>query len=125
MEKLTTARLALARFREILDETPSLIVRDATVQRFEFSFEAISAAMQSWLLDRHGREARSPKSAARELFAVGDCTEEQAISFQLLTDLRNKTVHTYNEALADDIYTRRHALYRDLADILDCLRKEA
>ena len=121
MEKLIQARQALARFGEVLELPYSEIVRDATLQRFEFTFEATSSAIQQWLKVRHGREAGSPKAAARALFAVGDCTEDQSVGFQKLTDFRNKTVHTYNESLANEVYVQRHALHRQLAELLDCL----
>jgi nucleotidyltransferase substrate binding protein (TIGR01987 family) len=122
VEKLIQARQALVRFGELLERPFDDITRDATLQRFEFTFEATSAAIQQWLKVRHGREAGSPKGAARALFAVGDCTEEQSISFQKMTDFRNKTVHTYNENLADEVYALRHELHRQLAEILACLK---
>lgn len=121
MEKLIQARQAFSRFQEILDLPYDGIVRDAMLQRFEFTFEAIIAAMQQWLKVRHGREANSPKSAARALFAVGDCTEPQSVEFQMLTDLRNKTLYTYNENIANEIYARRHEIHRQFADILACM----
>jgi nucleotidyltransferase substrate binding protein (TIGR01987 family) len=122
MEKLKQARQALLRFGEILEVPFSDLVRDATMQRFEFTFEATSAAIQEWLKVRHGREVRSPKAAARELFSVGDCTEFQSTQFLQLTDFRNKTVHTYNENLANEVYERRRELHSSLAELLDCLK---
>lgn len=46
MEKLNQARQALTRFGEVLDLPFDAVIRDATLQRFEFTFEATSAAIQ-------------------------------------------------------------------------------
>jgi uncharacterized protein YutE (UPF0331/DUF86 family) len=121
VEKLSQARKALSRFGEVLNMPFTEVTRDATLQRFEFTFEAASAAVQPWLKVCHGRETGSPKSAARALFAVGACSEAQSIAFQKLTDFRNKTVHTYNESLDDEVYAQRHDLHQQLSEILDSL----
>jgi uncharacterized protein YutE (UPF0331/DUF86 family) len=123
VEKLIQARQALSRFGELMDLPYNDITRDATLQRFEFTFEATIAAIQQWLKVRHGRETASPEAAARELFAVRDCTEEQAAALRKLTDFRNKTVHTYNESLANEVYSLRRELHQQLSDILDCLQE--
>jgi hypothetical protein len=51
-ERFGVAQKALATLREVLAETnPSVIVRDAAIQRFEYTFEAFWKAGQEFLRD--------------------------------------------------------------------------
>ena len=105
-ERIQIARKALASLRE-LDELPfSKLLRDAAIQRFEYSFEAVWKAVQRYLKDIEGMDVGSPKGVARASLRVGLLTAEQTRSALVMTDDRNLTVHTYNEPLADAIYSR-------------------
>lgn len=64
-ERLLTAGKALRSLAEILKEPRTAIVRDASIQRFEYSFEAVWKAAQLYL-----REVEAWTQAHREpLFA--------------------------------------------------------
>ena len=104
-ERLAVARQALKTFEEILREPKTSIVRDAAIQRFEYTFETIWKAAQSYLKVMESLDAGSPKSAMRSSHQVGLLTEEQARCALAMADDRNLTVHTYNEALAEKIYS--------------------
>jgi nucleotidyltransferase substrate binding protein (TIGR01987 family) len=105
-ERLEIAGKALHTFLEILQEPKTRIVRDAAIQRFEYTFEAVWKSVQSYLRTIEGLEPGSPKGAIRFSQQVGLLTEEQARCALAMADDRNLTVHTYNEALADKIYSR-------------------
>ena len=94
---------ALDRLEEALAEPPSPLVRDACIQRFEFSFELGWKAIKE-SLKQQGLECQSPKSCLREAFRQGWIDDENA-GIVLLDD-RNLTSHTYDEELAEVIYKR-------------------
>ena len=107
LERLSTARKALESLQALtLDEDVSDIVRDAAIQRFEYTFEAVSKAAQRYLRDIEGLELASPKSVARACFQVGVLSEEEVRLSLAMVDDRNLTVHTYNEGLARQIFSK-------------------
>jgi nucleotidyltransferase substrate binding protein (TIGR01987 family) len=57
---------AIKTLKEILEEPFSNIVRDATIQRFEYTFEALWKFMKEYLKEREGIICNSPKSCYRE-----------------------------------------------------------
>lgn len=104
-ERIEISKSALCAFKEALDLPLSKIVRDATIQRFKFSFEAVWKLAQLYLREHEGLELASPKSVMRACLQQGLFDEEQAgLALDMARD-RNLTVHTYNEALADQIYS--------------------
>jgi nucleotidyltransferase substrate binding protein (TIGR01987 family) len=105
-EKLGVAGRALSRLREVLALKADDVVRDSAIQRFEFSFETTWKAAQLYLRVVHGTEAASPKSVIREAFRVALLSEEETARLLAVTDDRNLTSHTYNEALAQALYER-------------------
>ena len=100
------ARRALSTFEEILAEPFSVIVRDAAVQRFEYTFEAVWKFIKQYLKDKEGIVCNSPKSCFKELFGLGLLTEEETVSCLEMTDRRNDTSHTYKEEVARMIYRK-------------------
>ena len=110
MEKLELkyqdAANAFVTLRDILKEPYSVIVRDAAIQRFEYTFEALWKFIQTYLAEKEGIVANSPKTVFRELLPLGFLTEDEVAGFLEMTDRRNDTVHTYKEAVAQMIYSR-------------------
>ncbi|RZN13528.1 MAG: nucleotidyltransferase [Methanosarcinales archaeon] len=110
MEKLRRrikeAENALETLREILREPYSVIVRDATIQRFEYTFEIFWKLVKEYLYTHEGIRCNSPKSCFREASSVGALSEEQTIACLEMTDDRNLTSHTYVEEVAESIYKR-------------------
>ncbi|HYX20352.1 MAG TPA: HI0074 family nucleotidyltransferase substrate-binding subunit [Thermoanaerobaculia bacterium] len=113
--RLALARRALATLREALREPPSALVRDASIQRFEYGFETAWKAAQRFLRECEGVEAASPSAAVRQSHAVGLLEEADAREALEMVSDRNLTTHTYNEALAIRIFGRLSA-YADLID---------
>ena len=104
-ERLAVARRALETLQEIVAvEHPSRIERDAAIQRFEYTCEAVWKAAQQYLQEVEGLSLGSPKGSIRASRDVGLVTDEQATVGLEMIDDRNLTVHTYNESLAEAIY---------------------
>ncbi|HET7292885.1 MAG TPA: HI0074 family nucleotidyltransferase substrate-binding subunit [Vicinamibacteria bacterium] len=100
------ARRAVATLASVLQEPKSALVRDAAIQRFEYSFEAVWKATQRYLRDVEGVDVASPVAAIRKASAVGLLDEAAArLALEMVGD-RNLTVHTYNEPLAEEIFGR-------------------
>jgi nucleotidyltransferase substrate binding protein (TIGR01987 family) len=107
LERLTIAGQATATLREVaLLPAPTRTERDAAIQRFEYSVEAVWKAARRFPRVVEGVEVGSPKAAVRASREAGllglDATEEAL----RMVDDRNLTAHTYNEALAVAIFGR-------------------
>ncbi len=76
---------------------------DATIQRFEFTFELFWKTMKTFL-NQKGVEVNYPKDVLKEAYAT-HFLEDEAVWLGMIKD-RNLTSHTYNEALADEIFNR-------------------
>lgn len=105
--RIQMARRALATLEELTPiVSPTLVERDAAIQRFEYSTEACWKAAQSVLAIQFGLELASPKSVIRASAQNALLTEADARLAMDLVDDRNLTAHTYNEALAQAIWSR-------------------
>jgi nucleotidyltransferase substrate binding protein (TIGR01987 family) len=92
---------ALSRLHEIVAMEENDVVRDALIQRFEFTFEAAWRAAYRWL---RARGADVPEEAFVVLpraFANRLITDEGA--WNELRKKRNLTSHTYNLGLAVEV----------------------
>lgn len=91
---------------EILQQPFSTIVRDATIQRFEYTFEALWKFIKEYLKEREGIVSNSPKACFQEIFSLGFIMEEETVKFLEMTDRRNDTSHTYKEEVAQIIFSK-------------------
>lgn len=82
------------------------IERDAAIQRYEYSFEAVWKVVKRYLYVVEGVEANSPKAVIRASFDNGLLNDENAKWAMVMVDDRNLTSHTYNELLAIEILSR-------------------
>jgi len=106
-ERLTGAGRALATLEELSGlAPPSTIERDAAIKRFEYGFDVVWKASRQYLLDVNGVDERTPKSVVRAARIAGLLSDEQAEAALAMTDDRKLTVHTYNEALAREVFAR-------------------
>ena len=106
-QRLSIARRALTTLEELSElESPTKVERDAAIQRFEYTFEAVWKAAQLFLRTHEGVEAGSPKGCIRAARDVGLLLDAETGPALAMADDRNLTVHTYNEALAEVIYAR-------------------
>ena len=121
--RLQTARRALNTLHELADEPVTKVIRDASIQRFEYSFEALWKAAQAVLLEKFGLQLGSPKPAIRACLENGLLTEEEARLALAMVDHRNLTSHTYDESLADQIFAALPAYRQLMANWLERLTK--
>jgi nucleotidyltransferase substrate binding protein (TIGR01987 family) len=105
-QRLLLASKAHTTLAEILTKPLTPEIRDASIQRFEYTYEALWKAAAHYLRDVHGLDAPSPKSVIRRSMEVRILSEEEAREAMTLVNDRNLTVHTYNEDLANEIYSR-------------------
>ena len=80
------------------------INQDATIQRFEFTFELAWKLMKT-ILETEGLEAISPKNVIREGATIGLIDDPQKW-FGFLEN-RNLSVHTYKEEIAKKFINRK------------------
>lgn len=106
-QKVNTAEKALGTLFDVLDlQDVSVIERDAAIQRFEYSFEAVWKAVRAYLFEFEGIDAASPKKVLRESRNVSLLSDEQTALGLEMVDDRNLTSHTYHEGLAQRIFER-------------------
>ena len=104
MEKLAIAESALASLEAILSEPFSVIIRDATIQRFEYTSEALWKAVREWLRAKESIEENHPRGCYRALFRIGKIDEDLATRLLHALEDRNRTSHAYIEALAQSVF---------------------
>jgi nucleotidyltransferase substrate binding protein (TIGR01987 family) len=102
---------ALQTLENISKENFTTIVRDATIQRFEYTFEAMWKTVKAYLSDSEGIVCNSPKSCFRELLSSQRISVSDTELLLEMTDMRNLTSHTYIEQIAQDIYAKITADY--------------
>ena len=85
---------ALNYLDEILHEEFSVIVRDATIQRFEYTVEVFWKFVKEYLSSYEGIECYSPKSCMRELSSAGKMSDNETETLLKMIDDRNLTSHT-------------------------------
>ncbi len=102
--RLETAERVLATLQAILAEPYSVVIRDASIQRFEYTFEATWKATKAYLTEEAGIRCDAPKPCLREAARAGLLTTEETAAALRMTDDRNLTSHAYMEAVASRIY---------------------
>lgn len=110
---------ALKTVEDILKEPFSMIIRDATIQRFEYTFEALWKFLKEYLKEKEGIVSNSPKACFKEIFSLGFLTEEETVRCLEMTDRRNDTSHTYKEEVAKLIYSKIKGYYTLMKNLLD------
>jgi nucleotidyltransferase substrate binding protein (TIGR01987 family) len=98
---LTDLNQALLRLDDALKQPENEFVRDAAIQRFEFCFELAWKAIQA-AARLEGQDCTSPRSAFSTAWRNGWISDEAAWLDML--DERNKTSHTYREAMAKEVF---------------------
>ena len=113
---------ALTRLDEALDRPEDPIVRDACIQRFEFTFEMAWKAAQAQAM-AEGLECVSPRDCFRTAFRLG-LVENDARWMAMVED-RNRTTHTYDEKAAREIYQALRDYARMMRRLLEHLTERS
>ena len=114
---------ALLQLGDALEESESPIVRDACLQRFEFSYELLWKTLKIFLEEIHGVRAVSPRQVFKEAFALSIIDEE--LTFVEMIESRNTLSNTYNEEQATKIYVKCAAYLEAMNSVLAQLNKQS
>lgn len=107
------------RLKEAVRLKPTRIHKDATIQRFEFTFELSWKTIQAYVRDQ-GFDCKSPKNCIREGARL-EIINNPKDWFNFLRE-RNLIAHTYNEKLADKIYRRAIKFPKEIDKLLAKLK---
>jgi nucleotidyltransferase substrate binding protein (TIGR01987 family) len=109
------------RLKEAARLKSTRIHKDATIQRFEFTFELTWKTIQEYIRDQ-GFDCKSPKSCIREAGRL-EIIEDVEKWFEFL-EHRNLIAHTYNEKIADKIYKKALNFPKEIDKLLAKLKGE-
>ena len=101
--RLRSFGAALDRLDDALAQPKTEWTRDSAIHRFEFTFK-LAWKVVATVAEAQGVDARSPREAFKRAFALGWIDEED-VWLRMLDD-RNRTTHTYNAAVTEEIFTR-------------------
>lgn len=128
LERKADVKQAVSRLEEAVIQPETDLIRDAVIQRFEFSFESVWKALKLYI-EHQGFECGGPRATLKKAFDLGliDSAEDADVWLGMLDD-RNSISHTYDQALAQAIYQRivqnYSALLTKMASIIDKLQCE-
>lgn len=112
---------ALKRLDEVLKEPKNSIIRDSAIQRFEFSLDLAWKSVKAYLEEQKGITCNSPKDCFREAYRQKLIEYDDA--WIKYVDMRNETVHTYKEEIAEKIYAELPNVLKHLDGLLKSLKK--
>ncbi len=92
---------AVATLAEALTYEPNRMNKDATIQRFEYTFELAWKTMQLLVRDR-GVEVYTPRDSIRAAGQI-ELIDELETWMDFLK-ARNQAAHIYDEGMADEVY---------------------
>lgn len=92
---------ALLQLRKVLQEPASEYIRDAAIQRFEFTYELAWKTLQAYLATID-IVVLSPKETLKIAYEQG--LIKDASAWSELHRQRNLTGHTYDQKLAESVY---------------------
>jgi len=106
---------------QYLESKENIILRDAMIQRFEYSTEAFWKFLKAYLLTEHNLSANSPRDVIRTGLKAKLFSEEISKELLQMLDDRNLTSHTYVEELAESIAGRIPAYSKNMHAVLNQL----
>jgi len=103
---------------QYLESKENIILRDAMIQRFEYSTEAFWKFLKAYLLTEHNLSANSPRDVIRTGLKAKLFSEEISKELLQMLDDRNLTSHTYVEELAESIAGRIPAYSKNMHAVM-------
>jgi len=114
--------VTLPRNLEKMPSDQQEVVKAGVIQNFEFTYELCWKFMKRWL-ETNISPMVADGVTRRELFRLA--TESRLIEdveqWMRYHDARNQTAHTYDPAIAQDVYKTAHAFIKDAAKFLQAL----
>jgi len=92
---------AVEELKAVLEKPKDEFMRDSAIKRFELAFDLSWKAIKAYL-EEQGVFCASPVGCFKEAYRQG--LIEFDAGWLELTKTRNKTVHTYDEKLAEEVY---------------------
>lgn len=124
-ERIEEYLKALRQLERALARPFDEFIRDAVIQRFEFTHE-LAWKMLKLRLEAEGITALTPRQTLRESLQAGLIHDGN--TWSEIQRYRNLTSHTYDEKLADEVYTfiatQALALFQKLAQEIESWRKD-
>lgn len=99
---------AVMNLAEVLQKPKDEFMRDSAIKRFELAFDLGWKAIKAFL-EIKGVICNSPMACFKEAFRQGLISYDDAWIKELV-ETRNKTVHTYDEKLAEEVYAALPAI---------------
>jgi nucleotidyltransferase substrate binding protein (TIGR01987 family) len=121
--KIATFEQALKTFEDALLENPSQLERDGAIQRFEYCFDLAWKALKRFLEKRGLMDLNSPRSVFMAAYAEGIIEDEILWSTIILK--RNTSVHTYNQQLAESLFSELPLYYNAMYNLLQKLKNNS
>lgn len=101
--KLTDQKKQILTLEFIDPEVERKILRDSTIQRFEYSVDTLWKYLKEYLLQIKGITQNSPKPVFRSCLQANLVSAQETEKLMEMVDDRNLTTHTYKEDLANTI----------------------
>ena len=122
--RLKTLRDAYNRLKETLAMNPEEtdIVIDATIQRFEFTFELAWKTIKKFAETLGAGECNSGRNCIKLAYRLG-WIEDEGMWLSLL-EARNLTSHTYNQEIALNVYEMIKSQHTAFKNLILSLEKE-
>lgn len=92
---------ALDRLHEAAEMDETMIVRDAMIQRFEFTYELAWKCMFYWMRDQDEQVPEMQKPIIQNAFRCEMISDPNL--WEAIKDCRDETSHTYNESKAVEV----------------------
>lgn len=106
--KLAEFNKALVTLKEALDmfDLKNILVRDATIKRFEYSYELCWKTSKVFLREIKGELVVGPKECFKTLGEHGFLSPKEIEKLLIMVDDRNETTHAYGEKFVQGLYPR-------------------
>ena len=121
LKKEQTQR-ALSSLEELVskysENQTDVILRDALIQRFEYSTEAFWKYLKAYLQTEHNLSANSPREVIRTGLTAKLYSEVTSQELLQMLDDRNLTSHTYVEELAESIAHRIADYSKNMCEVM-------
>ena len=122
---LTPLKLAVSSLEKAAEQPKNEFIRDAVIQRFEYTYELCWKFIKRDLTEDIGSETTNGLSR-KDLFrmAADHGLIKDPVRWFTYHRARNETSHTYNEKTAEETYTIALAFLQDAQVLLATLEKK-
>lgn len=100
-ERISDYLKAVLQLEKAVQQPKNEFIRDSVIQRFEFTYE-LAWKMLKLHLENEGIYAKTPKETFQEALLANFIEDGNRLSD--LQKQRNLTTHTYDEAVAEEVY---------------------